>query len=147
MSESHSVGVTWTVGLDLGLGMSSLVKAVTKGGTADLSGSVSETVTDSVSETGNLQCPPGAWHCSLMIYPTVRRVKGHLELGDDCGEVLARSHDDLVGKPFELTIPLKSDKGNGLMDIEPCTCQNLKGWADPGHLERPCSQDCSPPGS
>lgn len=130
--------------MELGIGIEDLFK--TSGLSAGVGVSFSKEVTDSIAESGSIKCPAGPWHCSLMVIPSVMKVKGHLTKGDH-GQVVVRAHKDLDGEPFELSIPLKSDGGNPQMDLEPCTCTNLPGSEEPGHPELLCSTDCSPKGS
>ncbi|KAF2488426.1 hypothetical protein BU16DRAFT_532218 [Lophium mytilinum] len=140
VTESHSVGTTWTVGADLGISAGGL-----SGG---ISASVSETVTDSVGEGTAAKCDEGAWHCSMAIVPSVAHVKGHLheQDNDESCPVDRISQDDggEEGKEFEFLIPIKDSSGNGKWTYDVCTCKNTDHWGDVGHPPLFCPEDCTP---
>jgi hypothetical protein len=139
ITKGHEVGTTWTIGGDLGLGVGSVL-----GVDAGLSGSVSETITDSTAEGVDYPCPEGKWSCSILVYPGMKLVKGHLEemVGNDAG--CAVNPTDYEGN-YEFKIPLKSQAGNPKASVQVCTCGNLEGAGDEGHPELLCAEDCVKP--
>ncbi|KAK7530891.1 uncharacterized protein J3D65DRAFT_639908 [Phyllosticta citribraziliensis] len=145
VQEQHEVGTTWEQGKELSIGISYIVSAA-----AAISISVAETVTDSIAETGSLTCPVGRWHCSLMVYPSMIRLRGHVKkLGpnDKCdgGEFSSDTLQD--GATWVLVLPRKDASGNGFWGVEVCTCVNLKYAKDEGHPKVECSEDCAQTGA
>jgi hypothetical protein len=137
IEEGHEVGTTWTIGGDLGLAVGQVV-----GVDAGLSGSVSETITDNTAEGAQYQCPEGKWSCSLMVYPAVKLVRGHLEkIEKSRCKVNPTDHDG----NYEMKIPRNSEKGNAKSSVQLCTCKNLDGAGDEGHPELMCAEDCVKP--
>ncbi|KAF1989638.1 hypothetical protein K402DRAFT_451842 [Aulographum hederae CBS 113979] len=140
VTETHSVGHTWTVGGDLGISAG--------GVSAGVSFSVSETVTDAVGEGTAAKCPEGKWHCSMAIVPSMALIKGHLHNQDNdetCPTNRLWNEDGLgEGVKFELQMPIKDSSGNGKWTYDVCTCKNLEHWADPGHPAVLCPEDCTP---
>lgn len=139
ITETHEVGTSWTKGFDLGVSVDKII-----GVGAGLSGSVSKTVADSTAEGVEYECPDGDWHCSVMVYPGMKLVKGHLEemKGNDAGCSVSPSDH---GGDFELKIPRSSAGGNKKSSVQLCTCKNLDHWADPGHEALLCQDDCVKP--
>jgi hypothetical protein len=111
---------------------------------AGLSGSVSETITDNTAEGVEYPCPEGKWSCSILVYPGMKLVKGHLEemVGNDAG--CAVNPTDYEGD-YEFKIPFKSQAGNPKASVQVCTCGNLEGAGDEGHPELLCAEDCVNP--
>ncbi|KAI0005276.1 hypothetical protein F4779DRAFT_633515 [Xylariaceae sp. FL0662B] len=142
ITEGHTVGTTWTVGGGLGVSVGDII-----GVDGGLSGSVSETVEDSVEEAVTYHCPDGKWRCSILVYPGMSRVKGHMKkLGSDdsCPGNTKTNYDNGVsdGDQYEVMIPRKDASGNGHSRVEICTCKNYDHWGDAGHPDLFCTEDC-----
>lgn len=137
ISETHTEGISWTIGGDLGI----------SAGDLSLTGSwsVAESVEDSFGAGWEDDCPEGQWRCSIVITPRVVHAKGHLkEMGpDDNCEVstIAEYDGGKEGQEFEYDIPIKDNSGNAVLSVELCTCKDREHWADPGHLDL-CPEDC-----
>ncbi|KAI1098664.1 hypothetical protein F4804DRAFT_350147 [Jackrogersella minutella] len=142
LTKGHTVGTAWAIGGGLGLSVGEIISV--DGG---LSGSVSETVEDSVEEAVTLTCPSGDWHCSILVYPGVTHVKGHMKemkSDDSCPSGTKTNYDNVSdGDKYELTIPRKDEAGNGYWEPVVCTCKNSDHWADNGHPEDFCKEDCA----
>lgn len=138
ITETHTESITWTVGGDLSIAAG----ALSLGG----SWSVAETVADGFGEGAAMDCPEGEWRCSVVITPSVVRVKGHLKKQgpDDGCDSSPVSADDggEDNKKFEYLIPIKDKSGNAKVAVDVCTCKDKKNWADPGHPELLCPEDC-----
>ncbi|KAK8241939.1 hypothetical protein HDK77DRAFT_269821 [Phyllosticta capitalensis] len=147
VQEAHEVGTTWEYGGELGISLGSVVA-----GAGGFSVSVAETVTDSVAEAGSQECPDGAWHCSLIIYPAMTKLSGYMhEMGpnDGCpgGSLGGWSTDVKEGDAWSVVMPRTDASGNGVWGPELCTCGNLKHWADPGHPALLCKGTCANTGT
>ncbi|OTB12262.1 hypothetical protein K445DRAFT_14965 [Daldinia sp. EC12] len=143
ITKGHTVGTTWTVGIGLDLSVGNIIDA-----SGLLSGSVSETVEDTMEEAITVECPEGDWHCGVMVYPGVKRATGHMKrMGpdDSCPAGGTKSNYDGVkdGDLFELMIPRLDEAGNGFFEPTICTCKNPEHWADEGHPEEFCREDCT----
>ena len=140
VTETHSVGTTWTKGGDLGIPV--------KGLSLGASWSVSTTVTDSVGESTVAKYPQGPWHCSMQIVPSMAKVTGHLEQqdgGESCPTLRIDANEGgEENKPFEYDIPIKDSSGNGKWTYDVCTCGNLNKKNDSGHPAVVCPEDCTP---
>lgn len=138
ITETHTESITWTKGGNLGI----------SAGKLDLGGSwsVGESVGDSFGEGAAPSCPPGKWRCSIVITPSVVRVKGHLKRNahdEKCKVHTVSSWDGgRENDKFEYLIPIKDQSGNAQVSIDLCTCKNRKEWADPGHPGLLCPKDC-----
>lgn len=112
-----------------------------------LSASVSETIEDSMEESDTMTCPDGDWYCSVMIYPGMKLVKGHMkrmDSDDSCDAETKTNYDGVSdGDQYELTIPRKDSSGNGFFTARVCTCGNIDHWADKDHPELLCMEDCT----
>jgi hypothetical protein len=139
ITEGHEVGTTWTIGGDLGLGVDKVL-----GIDATLSASVSQTITDNTAEGVEYTCPDGKWTCSIMVYPGMKLVKGHLKKIEGNNEGCGVSPTD-YGGDYEFKIPRKSEKGNEQSSVQLCVCGNLEGADDKGHPELKCAEDCVNP--
>ena len=110
--------------------------------------SVSKTVTDTMGEGIEKECPKGPWYCSMQIVPGMARVKGQLHNQDNdesCDtDRIDADHGGKEGKEFQYTIPLKDASGNGKWTPELCTCGNLDGKDAPGHPQTICPEECTP---
>ena len=129
---SYSVGVTVELGVELGLDFESITSA------AGISGSVSTTTEKGSTQGVTDTCPQGDWYCALSITPTMVQVNGKATPHVACG---------IQGDPtpYTITFPKLGSDGNPITNAEACTCQNLKDWADPGHIGLLCPGDCALP--
>ena len=119
------------MGADLGLNFDDIISA-------GVSGSVSTTTTKQVSQGATNSCPDGPWHCALAILPDMTEVSGQKQAANDACE------DDIDGPlpaPYTVRFPTEGTSGSNTADVEICTCQNFKHWADDGHIARLCN-DC-----
>ncbi|KAL8797741.1 MAG: hypothetical protein Q9195_000093 [Heterodermia aff. obscurata] len=131
---TYSFGTTVEVGADLSLDFGDIVSA-------GVTGSVSIT-----TETGSTQgvsdtCPKGAWYCALSITPTMVKVSGTRTEYNSC------AGPDGGPDPYTILLPKLGADGNPIINAEVCTCKNLVGWADPGHIGLLCPGDCALPPS
>ena len=127
---SYSIATTIEVGADLGLSLKDIVSA-------GVSGSVSITTEKGSTQGVTDTCPQGAWTCALSITPTMVKVKGTQADYDSCVEPMENK------KPYTVLLPKIGPDGNPFVNVEVCTCKNLPGWADPGHIGRLCPGDCA----
>ncbi|KAK3203595.1 hypothetical protein GRF29_106g77685 [Pseudopithomyces chartarum] len=143
VETSHSVGITWEKGGELGIGGGDLVTLA-----AGASFSVAEQVTDATAESGDKLCPEGPWHCSAVFYPWGVKMSGHfhkLSPTESCDTAAlgAWTHDVEEGTPWEAWAPKKDAAGNGFGTLEICTCENMEHWADDGHPALLCPEGCA----
>lgn len=132
VETSHSVGITWEKGGELGIGGGDLVTLA-----AGASFSVAEQVTDATAESGDKLCPEGPWHCSAVFYPWGVKMSGHfhkLSPTESCDTAAlgAWTHDVEEGTPWEAWAPKKDASGNGFGTLEICTCENMEHWVSLG---------------
>ncbi|XEV01527.1 hypothetical protein FSHL1_006814 [Fusarium sambucinum] len=137
--QSYTVGSSWTIGGSLGL---SFEKVIT--GSASLSAEVSESIEITVSTQVESTCPEGGdFFCSLLVYPGMRRVKGHMEFllpGAECPLGAGLSEGE-----WEMVSPRKDKSNLPFYTTDLCTCGNLEGVDGPGHPEKVCREDCVVP--
>ena len=113
-STSYSVGVTIDVGVNIGLNLGEIVSA-------GLTGSVSTTTTKGTIDGAGDTCPKGGWYCSLDITPTMVKVSGTVTPRNSCIEGAAGPV-----KPYTVTFPKTGSDGNPFINVQMCTCKNLK---------------------
>jgi hypothetical protein len=90
------------------------------------------------------ECPDGGgFSCGLLIYPGMKRVKGHMEqIGptESCDMGIHGQEGD-----WEMVVPRKDKSNNGVYTTDLCTCGNLDGKDDNGHPEKVCPEECVVP--
>jgi hypothetical protein len=135
VGQTYTVGSSWTVGGGIGLSFEKII-----GGSATLSAEVSQSIEISVTSQVENECPPGGdFSCAMLIYPGMKRVKGHMEFlipGGDCPMGPSVSDGD-----WEMIAPRKDKSNLGYFTPELCTCVNLQGADGPNHPEKSCIED------
>lgn len=135
-SETHSVGTTWTVGGNAGVSIGSIISL-------GMSTSVATTVTDSMGEAGNLNCPAGGWFCSVIVTPGMLEVNGTIYSQSACsGSGVVKL--GTVG-PYSVKIPRKDSGGNPIFTPEVCVCANGPNATAAGAPQTKCISDCTIP--
>ncbi|KAH9883290.1 hypothetical protein F4778DRAFT_763414 [Xylariomycetidae sp. FL2044] len=144
LTQSHTVGTSWTVGGDLGLSFDKVLKAL--GVSAGISASVTQLKSDTTGESASVECPEGPWTCSMVIHPGMKKVNGHLASWTkgkvECDKNIVNSYDDLDGKKFEMISPMSDDAHVGSFRPELCVCKNRDGADAKGHPALACPDDC-----
>ena len=126
--SSYTVGVSVTVGAELGLNLANIASA-------GINGAVStSTETAQVSGAGH-DCPEGPWTCALIITPSMIEASGTQTryAGQFCEEYKDK---------FTVQFPRKGDDQTSSAKIGLCVCKNYKSWADKGAPTTICPGDC-----
>jgi hypothetical protein len=138
-AQTYTQGSSWTIGGSLGLDFAKIIE-----GSASLSAEVTESVEHSVMVGSETSCPEGGkFSCSLLIYPGMKRVKGHMvEIGptENCDAGIHAQEGE-----WEMVVPRKDKSNNGVHTTGLCTCDNLEGKDDEGHPEKVCLKECVVP--
>ena len=121
-----TIGVTVSVGLDIGLEYEGIASA-------GLNVGASITQESSTTDGVEVQCN-GPWTCGLLMIPSMLEVSGtQTSSNSGCG---IDPHTD----PYTVQFPRKFNN-TPRTDFKPCACKNKLAWADEGAPE-PCPEDC-----
>ncbi|KAL8885405.1 MAG: hypothetical protein Q9205_007126 [Flavoplaca limonia] len=127
--NSYTVGVTTTVGGDLGLSFADVFSA---GINAEVSYSEEEGTTDT-----NQQVCGGPWSCSMILTPAVQEVAGNVWRWTGCPS-------ERRNYPYTVQFPIMSEGELPVQNSELCQCRNMEGF-DEGAEDAPvpCPQECA----
>jgi len=132
--KSYAVGVSVSVGADLGLDV--------KAASAGISASVTFSTETSNTETPSWTCPEGgAWMCALQFSPVYIRIDGIVSF-DEQGDCSLYSGPTGT-HPYTIDYPRTDAANLAMAEISGCTCQNKPSWADPGHYATLCAGECA----
>lgn len=121
-SATYSVGVTVTVGGDLGLSEIGEIKSL--GVSLGVSASVAFTTTTGKADTTSTNCN-GPWSCGLLMFPTLLEVSG----------VKTTHHNTCEGgssdEPYTVRLPILIES-TPKASFQACACKNYPSATDPG---------------
>jgi hypothetical protein len=130
LSEAYSIGVSVTVGINLGVN--------TDTASAGLDASVSWTKSQVTTDTGNANCPAGAWTCGLAITPSVYQVDGHMTWSHPKNQCW----NDKKDGDYTVQYPMKDSQNKPIVKVWACSCPDKLAWADAGAPPK-CPSNCN----